>query len=84
MQEGVVPRTNTYMMRVLNPMVCVACHQPIGRSAYALGAPYYCMLHTHCAPLFPFDDQYPHELPAVFYSLRRSQDDNGLPALRNS
>jgi len=34
---------------------------------FAVGAPYYCLLHHECAPHFQFNNQWPHPYPASVY-----------------
>lgn len=80
----------SYHMKVINPAVCVVCRGPITSTpAYALGAPYNCLIHDACLPYFNYTGRYPHPLPAIFYEtprppLRRSQDDNGFVSIRHS
>lgn len=46
-------------------MVCPVCRNIVDEACMAFGEPYYCVIHTHCAPLFPFDGRYPHQLAAA-------------------
>lgn len=77
----------TFMTKVLNPHYCVWCRNTIEeRAAYAVGAPYHGLLHLRCAPYFPFDGRYPHQMPMIYYDppphpLRTSQDDNGFTSI---
>jgi hypothetical protein len=85
MNEGFMGRT--YLIKVVEPTICVYCRGPIAHgAAFALSAPYYCMLHSDCAHMFSFDGRWPHAMPAAFYDqvpttfqqrpLRTSQDDS--------
>lgn len=46
-------------------MVCPVCELQVQDFGMALGEPYFCMLHRHCAPHFRFDGEWPHNRAAV-------------------
>lgn len=89
MDEGFIGPT--YILKLVQPNLCAQCRKPItSGAAYALGAPYHCVMHAACAYLFSFDGRWPHQMPAAFYDqvpstfqqnrqLRTSQDDSVVP-----
>lgn len=50
---------------------CCACHQPIYPSAplpiYALGPPYFGLVHRDCIHIMPFTGAWPHASPMLAY-----------------
>ena len=50
---------------------CVYCRREIAIKDGAfvcLGHPYMACLHRECAPFFPFNGAWPHEMPAANYT----------------
>lgn len=71
--EGVLVRPNgqpmcPYVAFITNK--CIHCRIPIGdkERGYALGGPYYGLLHETCLQFFSFDNKWPHDYPAACYS----------------
>lgn len=62
-----------YYLTAMQPN-CGRCGQPptAGRPIHCLGAPYHCLVHTQCLPLFDYEDSvWPHPHPFVSYTKRR-------------
>lgn len=51
---------------------CPVCRKDVDAPFLALGEPYHCVVHRNCAPHFPFDGNYPHELPIALL-IRRAE-----------
>jgi len=53
---------------VITP-TCGHCHKTLGdECAIALGAPYHCLLHEYCAPLFNYENRrWVHQKPLSAY-----------------
>lgn len=58
--EGVTPDGDCVATMVLSN-TCPVCKAPCTAPMMALSAPYYCIVHKQCLPLFPFDGTYPHD-----------------------
>lgn len=46
-------------------MVCPVCETQVVDACMALGEPYWCVVHRHCAPHLPYDGEYPHKRAVV-------------------
>ncbi len=48
---------------------CPNCKQECNGSKhfFAIGHPYYCLMHTGCAPHYGYNGSWPHPYPAQYY-----------------
>jgi len=50
------------LFKVVMSHECIVCEEeiPIETLVYAVGPPYFCLIHELCLPFFDYDGGYPH------------------------